>query len=339
MTTLADTGYAEGLAGLLADAHSPGRRRVLDLMGELLEEAGRRERVRDLPTDAELLAGHQRDQERRGLMVTTTDNRCRRVKALMGWMAPRSVLDATTEDVENYLDSCRIDNTARRNYISHLRSLYVFCVREGYVAEDPTARIVAPRRKQGRPKPLSDADLARVFDPANFTARLAHRRLRCFLALGVFAGLRSQEMAGLHREDIDADAGTLHVRRGKGGKQRTVPAHPDILAALEALPMPARGPVFVQGDRFGGAPLEPWNVSHQVNRYLARIGVKASCHCLRHTMATRLYRATHDLLLVQTLLGHSSPAVTAVYAASDMTTAAPAVFALSVPSVTNSGIR
>jgi hypothetical protein len=52
MTTVADTGYADGLAGLLTDAASPARRRVLDLMGELLEEARRHECVRELHASA-----------------------------------------------------------------------------------------------------------------------------------------------------------------------------------------------------------------------------------------------------------------------------------------------
>jgi site-specific recombinase XerD len=61
---------------------------------------------------------------------------------------------------------------------------------------------------------------------------------------------------------------------------------------------------------------------------LFELDIAASCHCLRHTFATNIYRSTQDLRLTQELLGHSSPAVTAIYAAADTSKGAPAVMAL-----------
>jgi len=89
--------------------------------------------------------------------------------------------------------------------------------------------------------------------------------------------------------------------------------------------------MFVRAERFGGGAIEPHSVSHQINRYLRRIGVPGSAHALRHTFATRLYRTTRDLVLTQRLLGHSSVATTQIYADADMSTAADAVAALGVP--------
>jgi site-specific recombinase XerD len=298
----------------------------------------------------ELLAGHRLDQERRGLMATTISERDRKVRALIAWMSPRHVLDATAEDLQTFLDERDLGNTARSDYVGIWRSFYTWAVKRGLLANAPTDDIVAPRRRSGLPKPLTHAELARALDPSHFVDTYAHRRLRALLVLGAFAGLRAQEMAGLAVEDVDAVNGVLRVRRGKGGNQRVVPLHPDVLAALQALPLPETGQVFVVGRyagnyrkgpaerlRDGEGPINPWNVSQSVGRYLHSIGIDASCHCLRHTFATNIYRSTQDLRLTQELLGHSSPAVTAIYAAADTTKAAPAVMALGVGSGTTGG--
>ncbi len=107
--------------------------------------------------------------------------------------------------------------------------------------------------------------------------------------------------------------------------------------------MPASGPVFRiwrpgvnrGGDHVGCYPddgqlIHPWNVSQMVNRYLHSIGIAKTAHCLRHSFATNIYRTTRDLRLTQELMGHASPATTAIYAACDMEKAAPAVAALSI---------
>ncbi len=45
------------------------------------------------------------------------------------------------------------------------------------------------------------------------------------------------------------------------------------------------------------------------------LGFASSAHALRHRFATRAYAGTHDLLAVQRLLGHASPATTQIYVA------------------------
>ncbi len=161
MTSTADAAYADGLAGLLADTDSPGRRRVLELMGELLEEAGRREAVRDRPTDEELLAGHRLDMERRGLSSATLENRRGAVRWLMAGLAPRSVLEATAEDIQGYLDNLGIGAVTRRNYVNHYRVFFRWCVAQAFIGDNPTDDIVAPKRPRQLPRPFSDAELAR----------------------------------------------------------------------------------------------------------------------------------------------------------------------------------
>lgn len=74
-------------------------------------------------------------------------------------------------------------------------------------------------------------------------------------------------------------------------------------------------PAFAPPSR--GTPVAPAFVRQMVRRYGERIGLpehKRHPHALRHTCGTELYRQTKDLRLVQTVLGHSSPQVTQIYA-------------------------
>ncbi len=280
------------------------------------------------PSDDELLAGFRLAQQRRGLSPKTIYVRERCIKSFMERLDRKSILEASQADVEFHLDDVGVGNRARGTYLSHYASFYRWAVKAGFIPSDPTAEIEAPKKRVGVPKPMTDSDLGKMLRLADcFADDLPGRQRRCFLVLGLFAGLRAQEIAGLCSEDVDLDNGAIVVRNGKGGKDRAVPLHPEIRAELEALPMPSRGVVFRQRD---GSPLNPHNVSHAVGRYFARNGISGSCHSLRHTFATKLYRSTQDILLTQKLLGHSSPTVTQVYAEADMTRAAPAVNALSI---------
>ncbi len=82
-----------------------------------------------------------------------------------------------------------------------------------------------------------------------------------------------------------------------------------------------------------GGPLPPHRVSQSIGDYFREHGIDGSAHRLRHWFATNVYRQAGDIRLTQELLGHSSPAVTAVYAAFDPARAGPTVAALGVEKV------
>jgi integrase/recombinase XerC len=152
--------------------------------------------------------------------------------------------------------------------------------------------------------------------------------MRAMLLLAAFAGLRCQEIAGLERDDVIEAKDLLRVRHGKGQKERVLPLHPDVMAALRALPMPQTGPLFL---RPSGAAHTPVTVSEAMRDYLRRIcGIDATAHQLRHWFATEVYASSKDIRVTQELLGHSNPATTARYVAFSRVDAAAAVGSLSL---------
>jgi integrase/recombinase XerC len=256
-------------------------------------------------TNNELLARLRREQERRGVLPNSIVARERRVKALMRWMEPRPILEASREDIESYLDELQITSSSRAGYLSHFHALFKFAVEEALLTVTPTAGITRPRRRRRLPRPTGDADVVRAIEEAGGD-------LKCFLLLAAYQGLRCQEIAGLAGEDVDRDAGVLMVRHGKGDRDRIMPLHP---AVDEALPVElVAGPLFRLAD---GRPMRPHNVSHHIRSHLVGLGIASSAHCLRHAFATGVYRLSQDLRLTQELLGHSSPATTAIYAGFD----------------------
>ena len=145
-------------------------------------------------------------------------------------------------------------------WLSVLSCFYDWAVEAGYLRNNPVRRVHRPRLKRMLPRPIPDAELSSAL-------RQADPQMRCWLLLGALVGLRCQEMAGLDREDILEAEGLIRVVHGKGGHERMVPLHAQVLGALVALPMPPAGALFRRkmGGRFDAS-----RVSHEVNLFLRR---------------------------------------------------------------------
>lgn len=245
-----------------------------------------------------------RYQHRRNLSAATITHRRFRLMALVRWM-DKDILDASTHDLEKFLDLHDLAPQTRYTYTSYLSAFYRWALRERIVRKDPTEQLVKPKLPKRVPRPISDDDLATAVEAAD-------PRMRCFLLLAAFAGARCMEIAGLRVEDIHRDRGVL-LLRGKGDKERLVPLHDDVHRALIGYGLPRAGYVFRRSD---GHPIKPSTISRYVGRFLRELEIDATAHQGRHSYATALYQLSGgDLRLVQDLLGHASPASTAIYAA------------------------
>jgi site-specific recombinase XerD len=137
-------------------------------------------------------------------------------------------------------------------------------------------------------------------------------------------GLRLQEGTHLQVKDIDSVSEIIHIRDGKGGKDRNVPLPPSILKILRQYWVTHRNPVWIYPsrdkrgiDRLDQAtkPMTVCSVQRAFLGALQESGVRkeATVHTLRHSWATHLYEAGVDLRIIQAYLGHASPATTSIY--------------------------
>jgi site-specific recombinase XerD len=70
---------------------------------------------------------------------------------------------------------------------------------------------------------------------------------------------------------------------------------------------------LVQKGPLRGKPLSVRGIQKRIEHYTHKAGIEASCHHLRHTMATQLLNADADLVTIQDLLGHSRITTTQCY--------------------------
>jgi len=133
------------------------------------------------------------------------------------------------------------------------------------------------------------------------------------------AGLRLSEAINLKWVDLDLMTGKLHVKQGKGGKDRILWLGEEDLELLRhwrerQAQVVGYAPehVFTTLD---GKPLQPRYVQAMVARYAKRAGIqkRVTPHTLRHTFATDLLRECGNVELVRRALGHANLSTTQVY--------------------------
>lgn len=275
--------------------------------------------------ETEVVAAHLRFIRLLGLTEGTIYSRARALHR-MARAIPGELASATAEDLYRWRASLTISDGAVVHYVSHAKEFYGWLVREGIRLDNPATDIPVPKTRRGLPRPISDADLA-------FAIATADERVRPWLILAAWCGLRAKEVALLRWENVldTAAPPVLLVASDatKGHRERAIPLHEFAAAELAALRGRRTGYVFPRYDGRPG-PNQPWLVSQLANRHLHACGSAATIHRLRHWFGTQTYRASRDLRVVQELMGHAEPSTTAGYAAYDRPEAASAVNALPV---------
>jgi len=188
--------------------------------------------------------------------------------------------------------------------LTALRSLLRFSLGAAAVPEVP----LAPRRRRHLPDAPKLAEVEAILDEFGETEGALALRNRALFELVYSAGLRSAETVGLDLADVDFEQEHVHVRLGKGAKERVVPLGLEARRFLErylheARPELVRAPeaalfVSARGRRLDTSTL----------RRLVR-----NPHRLRHAFATHLLEGGADLRVIQELLGHASLSTTQVY--------------------------
>lgn len=222
---------------------------------------------------------------------------------LRGWAewlqaSDLSIYTAARCHVVAYLTGFAEPETRASN-MSAIRGLHAWLLDSGRRADDPTRRLPTVRRDDGDPTPIPDE----VLRAAILRATPDEHRM---ITLGRFAGLRAAEIAAAHRRYLRGRPGSETIRlKGKGGKWRELPAHPDVAAVLRS----ADGWAFPSPVRLG-VPIQAGTVT---KRLAALLPEPWTAHSLRHAFATDVYSRTQDIRLVQAWLGHSDPRTTSRY--------------------------
>jgi integrase/recombinase XerD len=183
--------------------------------------------------------------------------------------------------------------------------------------------------RDGKTVGLSPEDCRRLLD-APPTATPEGVRDRCLFAVLAYTGCRVGELTRLRVKDYKDTGGhrILEVR-GKGGKERRVPLHPEAVERLElwldaggirsdsdgALFRPTKTARARGRDGFQPRALTRRAVQHLICRYVRRLGLDpaVTVHSLRVTALTTARERGSDIIDLQDFAGHADPRTTLTY--------------------------
>jgi site-specific recombinase XerD len=236
-------------------------------------------------------------------------------KAYTGWVADFALYFHASPDrlgaehVRSYLLHLVQDRRASWNVYRQARLALRFFYTVTLGQEWVVAQVARPAIPKKLPVVLSTDEMARFLDA------LENPKHRALLMTAYAGGLRLSEVARLCVEDIDSARMVLHVRQGKGRKDRDVMLSPRLLAVLREywkayLPKP-----FLFPGRQPDRPVALRTVQMVCQRALKASGLSkhVHMHTLRHSFATHLLESGTDLRTIQVLLGHRSFGSTARY--------------------------
>jgi integrase/recombinase XerD len=219
---------------------------------------------------------------------------------------PTAVLEG---QIRGYLLHLIDEKGNSRAYLNQAVSAIKFYYQRVARLEKTIENIPRPRRESKLPTVLSRSEVIRLFDALSF---LKHRAL---LMVAYSAGLRVSEVVRLRAADIDVERGMIHVRRGKGYKDRYTLLSALTLETLRLYRKSCEPSEWVFPGARPGRHLTVRSVQKVITkaREKIRLHKQVTMHTLRHSFATHLLEDGTDLRYVQELLGHAKPETTMRY--------------------------
>lgn len=263
----------------------------------------------------------------------TMESRRDALKVFFTWAAERELTRAgqiTRPILESYqrwlwrfskTNGQRLGWSTQRSRLSTLKDFFRWITRQDAILHNPASELELPRMEKRLPKTvLTVNEVERLLTVPNVNDPLGIRD-RTMLETFYSCGLRRTELCQLELPDVNTDRRTLHVRLGKGKKDRMVPIGARAIIWLDRYVMEVRPrlcldtrtqALFLTG--YGG-PFNPDVVSRMVTDCLEKAGMprRGSCHILRHSCATHMLENGADIRFIQQLLGHAKLDTTAIY--------------------------
>lgn len=213
----------------------------------------------------------------------------------------------TKDDIIEYLFYLIKNNYSKSTQNQHINAIKFYfekCLgkkREYYLIE-------RPRKEKKLPTVLSKNEIQLLFGN---THNLKHLTI---LAVIYSCGLRISELINISLNDIDNNRMIIHIRKGKGNKDRQVQLTNQVLELLRMyykkyLPVN----YLIVGQNGGKYSTTSIQKIIKKSALKARIYKKVTPHTLRHSFATHLLENGTDIRFIQKILGHSDIKTTQIY--------------------------
>jgi integrase/recombinase XerD len=218
------------------------------------------------------------------------------VRRFLTWCSSRersAILDRATVAafVADLLENGAEASTARSRQLA-LRRFSAWLAAEDEIPRDELLGAVPPKLDVKVVEPLTDDQLRALLKACTGLDPFRDRRDEAIVRIMLETGLRAGEVVSMTVPDTSLAAGTAVVRRGKGGKGRTVPFGPQTVRAIDRYIRARRAhrlaatDVLWLGDR--GKAFTYWALHKALAERAATAGIAGfKPHRLRHTAAHR----------------------------------------------------
>ena len=214
------------------------------------------------------------------------------------------------EELRGYFLFLKNEKHAARNTCTVALCGIKFFFQHTLGREWKTFDFLRPPREKKLPVVLSVEEVSRSLK------RVRRYHYRVCLTTIYACGLRLLEGTHLQVSDIDGQRKMLHIHQAKGNKDRYVPLPEACLNMLRHYWCVHRNPVWLFPSQYENTkPIHESGLQRAFRAAVRESGIhkKATVHTLRHSYATHLLEAGLSLRIIQSYLGHASPATTAIY--------------------------
>lgn len=256
------------------------------------------------------------DMELHGYAKRTKQSYLRAVRQLENfWSRPSEEL--SEEEVREYFLYCKNElgwrSATLRIAYSGIKFLYVKTLESDW----RTLTLLKTRHVSTLPTVLDIDDVSKII------SSMKVRHVKAFYTTVYSTGMRLSEALHIKPCDIDGKRMMLHVRGGKGAKDRYVPLPEVTLLILREYWKTHRNPDWLfpaigQTGKTAGSATRPTGkspIQAALRRHLKRIGFKkpVTPHTFRHSYATHLLEANVGIRELQEYMGHANIASTIIY--------------------------
>jgi site-specific recombinase XerD len=216
--------------------------------------------------------------------------------------------EISVEEINSYLYRMTVHENQSISYFKHM----IYALRHWFRLFDMDSKAIAMpsiRREEKLPVVLSRPECKELFKAPR---TLKHRYL---LAFAYASGLRMNELRMLKISDVDLDRKQIHVRCGKGKKDRYVVLSNLLIQKFNTYLSDVKPEVYLFEGLTPREPMGARSMQYVISEALQKTSIKkkVSMHTLRHSFATHLLEDGIDVHSIQRQLGHSDIRVTIVY--------------------------
>ena len=235
--------------------------------------------------------------------------RCLATMGLHYGVCPLELDEEQVLDYLHYLQSQK--TTPSSSYFKHT----LYGLRFAYKISDKDAllpKLPSLKRPKKLPVILSEKEVRRLIAVPELTKH------KMVISLLYGCGLRRHELLNLRIEDADLERKMLHIRQGKGNKDRYVPLGENLVYALKKYIAAEQPYIYLfNGNGKDGTRVKfsETGVQWIVRQAREKAGIKkrVTSHVLRHTYATHLLEMGLDIMSLKELLGHTDINTTLIY--------------------------